>query len=79
MKRFLKKFRPSTGTFFFDLSTAWLTWMATTGVSVSYFDPIISNKEPHFFRPGYGSFEVCQERSDVRFRHMDLLESESFG
>jgi len=43
--------------------------MTTTGLTVSYFNPIISKKEPQFFGPGHRSFEIGKEGSLTRFTH----------
>jgi len=46
--------------------------MATTGLTMYYFDPIISKKEPQFFGPGKGGFKIGQEGTNFRLSHMEI-------
>jgi hypothetical protein len=43
--------------------------MAAAGLTVSYFDPIVSKKKPYFFPPRRIASKICEERSGTGLTH----------
>jgi hypothetical protein len=43
--------------------------MAAAVLELTYFDPIISQEKPQFFRQWHLHLKVCEERPGTRFIH----------
>jgi hypothetical protein len=60
-------FIQSSPRIFFGLSATWFSWMATTVVETSYFDPVILQKEFYLLWPRNVHMKICKKRPQCWF------------